>query len=98
MTTTPNDSGRPTLYGLYVFSHGWAKILTVMSPQGASAARQAVEAGEGVMVVAAPGRLTQYQEKRAGALDTLVAEQGIQVLSKEDWDAMKVALGAAIYL
>ena len=86
-----------TIYGLMGFTHGWANVLTVMSPDGAGAALAAVEAGGDVIVQAGEGRLTQYRAKRSGALERLIAEYGIIVLAKPDWDARKQALGEAIY-
>ena len=53
-----------TIYGLYGFTHGWGRLLTVMSPAGRAAALERVAAGEGVEVSAGEGRLTQYHEKR----------------------------------
>ncbi|MFQ5785052.1 MAG: hypothetical protein ACE5H8_09540 [Alphaproteobacteria bacterium] len=86
-----------TLYGLYGFTHGWGTLLTVMSPEGGSAARAAIEPGDDVTVVAGEGRLTQFYEKRAGALARLVAANGIVVLSKAEWDIKKAAFGDAIW-
>lgn len=91
-------SGNITIYGLMGFTHGWASVLTVMSPAGPGAALAAVEAGDDVALLSAgPGRLTRYMEKREGGLDRLVARHGVAVLSKEDWDARKAELGDAIY-
>ncbi len=84
------------IYGLLGFTHGWARVLTVMSPEGATAARAHVAAGDGVQVNAGEGRLTQYLEKRSGALDRLIECHGIVVLSKDQWDARKAELGDAI--
>ncbi len=86
-----------TIYGLYGFTHGWARTLTVMSPAGAAAAHAHVDAGDDVATHAGEGRLTQYFEKRAGALERLVAAYAIVVLSKEEWDARKAELGDAIW-
>ncbi len=86
-----------TIYGLMGFTHGWANVLTVMSPDGAGAARAAVGAGDDVIVHAGEGRLTQYRAKRSGVLERLIAEYGIIVLAKPDWDARKQELGEAIY-
>jgi hypothetical protein len=86
-----------TVYGLYGFTHGWGRLLTVMSPEGAAAALAEIEAGDGVEVSAGQGRLTQYHEKRRGALARLVARHGIVVLSKAAWDAKKAELGDAVW-
>ncbi len=92
------------IYGLHGFNHGGAKVLTVMSPQGAPAALRALaaggdvitSAGGDVITSAGAGRLTPYLEKRAGALARLIEAHGIIVLTKPDWDAKKAALGAAV--
>ncbi len=85
------------LYGFYVFTHGWARVLTVMSPAGATAILDSVRAGADVEVKSGQGRLPQFHEKRRGALDRLVAANSIAVLTKADWDARKRKLGDAIY-
>ncbi len=84
------------IYGLHGFNHGGAKALTVMSPQGASAALRAIAAGNDVITDADAGRLTWYLEKRAGALARLIEAHGIVVLTKPDWDAKKAELGDAV--
>lgn len=88
----------PVLFGLYGFSHGWARILTIMSPQGASATIAAVKPGDGTHLQAGNGRLPQYHERREGALDRLTEEFGIAILTKAEWDSKKSELGNAIYL
>lgn len=85
-----------TIYGLLGFTHGWARVLTVMSPEGATAAHAHVVAGADVQVNAGEGRLTQYFEKRSGALDRLIESHGIVVLSKDQWDTRKTELGDAV--
>lgn len=87
-----------TLYGLYGFTHGGARVLTVMSPAGAAAALASVRVHDDVIVQAGSGRLTQYHAKRSGALRRLIAENGIEVLSKEEWDGMKTRFGDTIYV
>ena len=86
-----------TLYGLRGFTHGAAKVLTVMSPAGVTAALEFVDAGDDVAVYAAPERLTQYHGKRSGALERLIETYDITVLSKAQWDAAKAELGEAIW-
>jgi hypothetical protein len=85
------------IYGLYGFTHGWARVLTVMSPSGAAAAAGRVVAGAEVETLGVEGRLTQYVEKRAGALARLVETNGIIVLGKPEWDARKRELGGRIW-
>ncbi len=86
-----------TIYGLHGITHGAAKVLTVMSPEGARRALHAIAVDEDVVVSASPGHLTRYQEKRRGALARLIAENGIAVLTKHEWDAKKAELGDAIW-
>lgn len=84
------------LFGLLGFSHGAAKVLTVMSPRGVGAVLTAVTAGDDVVVEASLGHLTRYYEKRQGALQRLAAAHGIEILSKPQWDAKKAEFGGAI--
>lgn len=88
----------PELFGLFGFTHGWAKILTVMSPQGASAVLRTLQGNDDVIVQSGDGRLPRYQEKREGALLRLAGAHGIVILTKTEWDARKVELGESIYL
>jgi hypothetical protein len=84
------------LYGLIGKTHGWGKVLTVMSPAGRTAALAAVEAGDDVIVQAGADRLTVYQQRRAGGLDRLIVDNGITLLTKAEWDAKKAELGAGV--
>lgn len=85
-----------TIYGLYGITHGWGRLLTVMSPEGAAAALDHVVPGADVEVNAGEGQLTQYYEKRQGALARLVEDHGIIVLAKAAWDEKKQELGERI--
>ena len=85
------------IYGLRGVTHGAAKVLTVMSPHGIFAALEHVRADDSIATYAAPGRLTQYHEKRSGGLDRITRAHNIIVLSKQDWDSKKVELGDAIW-
>ncbi len=85
------------IYGLYGFTHGWARILTVMCPAGSIAADEHIDAGEGVERIGGKRRLTQYMEKREGALARMVEANGIIVLDKPEWDAKKRELGDRIW-
>jgi hypothetical protein len=86
-----------TIYGLLGITHGWGRLLTVMSPEGTAAVGAAVAAGDGIETKAADGRLIQYHEIKAGALQRLIATHGIVVLSKADWDAKKQELGDRVW-
>jgi hypothetical protein len=86
------------LFGLYGFTHGWARILTVMSPAGATAVLNAVPGNEGVIAQSGEGLLTRYHEKHQDALERLTREHSIIILTKSEWDAQKAKLGEKIYL
>ena len=86
-----------TIYGLFGRTHGWGRLLTVMSPHGRAALAAGLTPVEGLEVVAGPGRLTQLHEKRAGALQALIEANGIIVLEKPQWDAKKAELGDRIW-
>ena len=59
------------LYGYFTWNHhGWAKIMTVLAPDGSDAAFDHIEAGSDFIVKGGDGRLPQYQEKRGQALAT----------------------------
>ncbi len=85
------------IYGLLGITHGTARVLTVMSPEGARAAREHMTKTDDLIVNAGHGRLTQYLEKRDGALRRLIEYYGVEVLSKPEWDRRKRALGDDIW-
>ena len=85
------------IYGLLGITHGTARVLTVMSPEGARAAREHMTKTDDLIVNAGDGRLTQYLEKRAGALRRLIEYYGVEVLSKTEWDRRKQELGDDIW-
>ena len=86
-----------TIYGLLGFTHGWGRLLTVMSPEGTAAVKSAVTPGDGIDTKAVDGRLIQYHEIKSGALQRLIQAHGIVVLEKADWDAKKRELGERIW-
>ncbi|TFH41041.1 MAG: hypothetical protein E4H01_15550 [Lysobacterales bacterium] len=86
-----------TFYGLFGITHGTAHVLTVMSPQGARAALEHMSRTDDLIVNAGHGRLTQYLEKRDGALQRLIDTYGIEVLSKTQWDQRKRVLADDIW-
>ncbi len=85
------------IYGLLGITHGTARVLTVMSPEGARAAREHMTQTDDLIVNAGDGRLTQYQEKRNGALQRLIDVYDVEVLSKTEWDRRKQGLGDDIW-
>lgn len=85
------------IYGLRGVTHGAAQVLTVMSPEGANAARAHMARTDDLIVSAGDGRLTQYLEKRAGALTRLIDTYDIEVLLKAEWDRRKQDLGDDIW-
>jgi len=80
------------IYGLHGITHASARVLTVMSPEGAHAALAYMTRTPDLIVNAGDGRLTQYLEKREGAIRWLIEEYGIEVLTKTEWDRRKQAL------
>ena len=85
------------IYGLAGITHGTARVLTVMSPEGARAALAHMAQTDDLIVTAGDGRLTLYLEKRAGALQRLIDAYGIEVLSKPEWDRQKQSLTDKIW-
>ena len=85
------------IYGLLGITHGTARVLTVMSPEGARAAREHMTKTDDLIINAGDGRLTQYHEKRDGALQRLIECYGVGVLSKLEWDRRKQELGDDIW-
>lgn len=85
-----------TIYGLFGITHGWARVLTLMSADGDGAVRARVGSADGVEVDHGAGRLTQYHERRNGALDRIVEQYGVVVLDNAAWNAKKRTLGTAI--
>jgi hypothetical protein len=85
------------IYGLFGITHGAAHVLTVMSPDGARAALDHMTRTDDLIVNAGEGRLTQYLEKRNGALQRLIDTYDVEVLSKAQWDRHKQALAGDIW-
>ena len=85
------------LYGHYVFTHGWRRVLTIMSPAGTAAVRDSIRVDSDVEMFAAAGRLVQLHERRAGALDRTAALNNIRILDKTEWDALKSRSADSIY-
>ena len=85
------------LYGLRGMTHGWGRLVTVMSPEGASAVISHIDAGSDFLVMTELGRLPQYHQIRDGAIDKLAARYGIIMLNLQTWSAKKQELGEAIY-
>jgi hypothetical protein len=88
----------PDMYGLFGFTHGWAKLLTVMSPQGVAATVDAIGDNPGVVVRVTEGILPQLLEQHEGALDRLIKKHHIVVLNRTEWDEQKAILGETIFL
>ncbi len=81
------------LYGLRGITHGWGRLLSVMSPQGARAVLDRLEPGPDLKIVAQPGQPVQVHQIRDGALDELVARYGIVELDQAAWAERKQAIG-----
>lgn len=87
----------PAFFGLMVFSHGWARILTVMSPQGIGATVEALGSADGVRMETGEGQLPKFVELREGALGRMIEEHDIEVLSRKEWAERKSRLGDVIF-
>jgi len=85
------------IYGLFGVTHGAAHVLTVMSPDGVRAALDHMTRTEDLIVNSGEGRLTQYLEKRDGALQRLIDTYDVEVLTKTQWDRHKQALSDDIW-
>lgn len=94
---TGQDEPHLTIYGLWGFTHGWAKVITVMSPLGASAILEVIKPDDSILVYARPGTLTQYHSGSRSALRALAQKYSIIMLSKPEWDTCKTELGDAIW-
>ena len=82
-----------TIYGLYGITHGGGYLLTLMSPDGASAILRHVAPGRDLTIHTAKGALPQYHAGRSGALERLVEAYGIAVLTRDEWLEKKAELG-----
>lgn len=78
-----------TIYGLLGFTHGWARVLTIMSPEGSARALAALGEPADIAVQADEGALPRLYEKRGGALQRLVEAHGIELLERPAWEARK---------
>jgi len=85
------------IYGLFGVTHGAARVLTVMSPDGARAALEHMTQTDDLIINAGEDRLTQYLEKREGALQRLIDTYAVEVLTKTQWDRRKRALSGDIW-
>ncbi|MBT5433623.1 MAG: hypothetical protein P8Q36_08715 [Alphaproteobacteria bacterium] len=83
------------LYGLRSITHGWGRLLHVVSPAGAQAVLDHIEAGEAFMVIATPGVPVQYHQAKGGTVDVLIARYGIVELDLAGWERKKAELGVA---
>ena len=85
------------IYAVRGITHGWGRLITVMGPAGDAAVRAAIGAHEealgDITVVATAGNPTQYHAKRQGALERLIEAAGITLLTRDQWDAHKAAIG-----
>ncbi len=96
-TSEKRQDATMMLFGLLGFTHNGGRTLTVMSPEGATAALAEVVAGPGVATQADPGQLTHYLEKRRGALRELIAAHEIVLLDQPAWAARKTELGPVVF-
>ena len=84
-----------TIYGLLGFTHGWARVMTIMSPEGSERALALLGEPEDIAIQVGEGALPRLYEKRGGALQRLVEAHGIEVLERPQWEARKREIEAA---
>lgn len=77
------------IYGLLGFTHGWARVMTLMSPAGNAPVLDLLGQPEDVTIQADDGALPRLMEKRSGALQRLVEKHGIELLERPEWEARK---------
>ena len=86
-------------FGHLGWSHGGARVITLMSPQGKTAVldRLGRQGGGYFLLFAGAGQLPHYQVRQDGSLERLVEAHGIVILDFEEWTAKKAELGDAIW-
>ncbi len=86
------------LYGHLGWSHGGARVITFMSPEGASAVIDCLKGEKGTaLLFTGPAQLPHYHVQQDGTLERLIAAHGIVILDFDDWTAKKAELGTAIW-
>jgi hypothetical protein len=86
------------LYGHLGWSHGGARVITLMSPDGASAVIDRLSGETGTtLLFAGPAQLPHYHVQQDGTLERLIDAHGIIILDFVAWTAKKVELGAVIW-
>lgn len=83
------------LYGLRGITHGWGRLINVMSPDGAQAVLAHIQTGEAFMVIATPGAPVQFHQAKGGSIDGLIEGYGIIELDLVAWERKKAELGPA---
>jgi hypothetical protein len=86
------------LYGLRGITHGWGRLINVMSPAGADAILAHIETGEAYMVIATSGAPLQFHQAKGGSIDGLIERYGIIELDLPAWERKKAEFGAAALL
>ena len=83
------------LYGLRGITHGWGRLINVMSPDGAEAVLAHIETGKAFMVIATSGAPLQFHQAKGGSIDGLIDRYGIIELVLPAWERKKAELGSA---
>ena len=83
------------LYGLRGITHGWGRLINVMSPDGADAVLTHIETGKAFMVIATSGTPLQFHQAKGGSIDGLIARYGVIELDLPAWERKKAELGPA---
>jgi hypothetical protein len=86
------------LYGHLGWSHGGARVITLMSPDGAGAVIERFAHEDGLsLLFAGERRLPHYHVQQDGTLARLIEDHDIVVLDFAAWTDKKIKLGAAIW-
>ncbi|MFP6741366.1 MAG: hypothetical protein VCD33_07045 [Alphaproteobacteria bacterium] len=86
------------LYGHLGWSHGGARVITLMSPDGDSAVIDRLKGETGTaLLFAGPAQLPHYHVQQDGTLERLIDAHCIIILDFVAWTAKKVELGAVIW-
>jgi len=86
------------LYGHLGWSHGGARVITLMSPEGASAVLDRIAGEKGTaLLFAGPAQLPHYHVQQDGSLERLIEAHAIVILDFDAWTAKKAELAEAIW-
>ncbi len=86
------------LYGHLGWSHGGARVITLMSPDGAGAVLERFAGLDGIALLFTGERqLPHYHVQQDGTLELLIEDHDIVILDFIAWTDKKSELGDAIW-